>query len=90
MNKVSPGNKYALINTYLQLPSPAVVIPWSEIKKQKLQDFHKNDIDMKETAVAILTKQIASRVYNNVKLLNTPEKNRLIRSLQDELQCEEI
>ena len=43
---------------------------------------------MKETAVAILTKQMENSVCNNVNLLNNPEKQRLLNSPQDESQSE--
>ena len=44
---------------------------------------------MKETAVEISTKQMANSVCNNCNLLNTPEKKRLLHSLQDESQSED-
>ena len=84
-----PGNKQALLNMYLELPNPPEIIPWYDEKEQEVQDLHNTGIDMKETTVAILTKQMANIVYNNVNLLNTPEKQRLLHSLKDESQSED-
>ena len=39
---------------------------------------------MKDTAVAVSTKQMANAVCNNINLLNTPEKTRLILTLNQE------
>ena len=69
---------------YLELPNPPKIIPWSDEKEQEVKDLHNTGIDMKETAVAILTKQMVNSVCNNVNLLNTPEKQRLLHSLQYE------
>ena len=44
---------------------------------------------MKETAVAISTKQMENSVCNNVNILNTPENQRLLHILQDESQSED-
>ena len=89
LNKVPPGNKQALIDMYLELPNPPEIIPWSDEREQEVQDLYNTGIDMKETAVAISTKQMVNSVCNNVNLLNTPEKQRLLYSLQDESQSED-
>ena len=39
---------------------------------------------MKDTAVAVSTKQMANAVCNNMNLLSTPEKTRLIETLNEE------
>ena len=44
---------------------------------------------MKETEVAIFTKQMANSVCNNVNLLNTLEKQIVLHILQDENQSED-
>ena len=41
---------------------------------------------MKETAVTISTKQMENSVCDYVNILNTPENQRLLHSLQDEYQ----
>ena len=74
LNKVTPGNKQALIDMYSELPNPPKIIPWSDEKEQEVQDFHNTGIDMKETTVEISTKKMANSVCNNVNILNTPEK----------------
>ena len=56
INKAPPGNKQALIDTYLELPNPPEIIPWSDEKEQEVQDLYNTGIDMKETVVAIPTK----------------------------------
>ena len=89
INKVPPGNKRALIDMYLELTNPPEIISWSDEKEQEVQYFHNTGIDMKETAVAISTKQMANSVCNNVNILNTPENKRLLHSLQDESQSED-
>ena len=59
---------------YLKLPNHPEIIPWYDKKEQEVQDFHNTGIDMKETAVGILTKQMANSVCENTNLLNIPEK----------------
>ena len=44
---------------------------------------------MKETSVAISTKQMENSVCNNANILNTPENQRLLHILQDESQSED-
>ena len=88
LNKVSPVDKQALIDMYLELPNLPKIIPWSDEKEQEVQDFHNTLIAMKETVVGISTKQMENSVCNNVNILNTPEKQRLLHSLQDESQSE--
>ena len=84
-----PGNKQALIDIYLELPNPPEIIAWSDEKEQEVQDFLNTGIDMKETSVAISTKQMENSGCNDVNILNTPEKQRLLNSLQDESQSED-
>ena len=81
LNKVPPGNKQALIDMYLELPNPPEIIPWSDEKEQEVKYLNNTGIDMKETAVTIPTKQMENSVCNDVNLLNTPEKQRLLHSL---------
>ena len=89
LNKFPPGNKQALIDMYLELPNTPQNIPWSDEKEQEVQYFQNKIIDMKETAVVISTKQMANSVCNSVNILNTPENQRLLHSLQDESQSED-
>ena len=56
LNKVPPGNRQALIQMYLDAPSPPEVIPWSNEKELELRELHSTEINMKETVVAVSTK----------------------------------
>ena len=78
------GNKNALLQRYFQTPNPPEISPWNELKEQELVRLRDNDIGMKDTAVAVSTKQMANAVCNNVNLLSTPEKTRLIETLNQE------
>ena len=43
-----------------------------------------NGIGTKDTALDVSTKQMANAVCNNVNILSTPEKTRLIETLNEE------
>ena len=78
------GNKNALLERYFLTPNPQEISPWNEVKERELVRLRDNDIGMKDTAVAVSTKQMANAVCNNVNLLSTPEKTRLIETLNRE------
>ena len=63
---------------YLEQPNPPKIIPWSDEKEQEVQDLHNTGIGMKETVVAILTKQMVNGVCNNVNFLNTPKNSKTL------------
>ena len=78
------GNKPELLNRYFETPDPEEITPWSDLQEQELLTLQDNGIEMKDTAVAVSTKQMANAVCNNINLLNTPEKKRLILTLNQE------
>ena len=76
------GNKAELLNRYFETPDPEEITPWSDLQEQELLTLQDNGIEMKDTAVAVSMKR--NVVYNNINLLNTPEKTRLIQTLNQE------
>ena len=78
------GNKNALLQRYFETPNPQEISQWNEVKEQELVRLRDNGIVMKDTALAVSTKQMANAVCNNVNLLSTPEKTRLIETLNEE------
>ena len=78
------GNKNALLQRYFETPNPQEISQWNEVKEQELVRLRDNDIRMKDTALAVSTTQMVNAVCNNVNLLSTPEKTRLIETLNEE------
>ena len=78
------GNKNTLLQRYFETPNPQEISQWNEVEEQELVRLRDNGIVMKDTALAVSTKQMANAVCNNVNLLSTPEKTRLIETLNEE------
>ena len=77
VRKVPPGNKRSLVTLYCTLPDPEKVVPWSEEQENELSTLKQETIDLKDTALAVSTNQMARGITNNIELLNTPEKEML-------------
>ena len=78
------GNKSVLLAQYFETLDPPDVTPWSKVQELELVRLKDNGIDMKDTAVEVSTKQMANAVCNNANLISTPEKTRLIETLNQE------
>ena len=83
VSKIPPGNKAALIQLYFDTPDPEEIMAWSKMQENKLLTVKQDHIDMKDTALAVSANQMDRGVSNNIKLLNTPEKNILIDKLRE-------
>ena len=77
VRKVPPGNKQSLVDIYCNSPDPEEVVPWSEEQENALATMKQETIEMKDTALAVSTNQMARGITNNFALLNTPEKEKL-------------
>jgi len=84
VRKIPPGNKNFLIDTYFNSPDPEEIVPWSEEQENMLSTLKREIIDMKDTALAVSTNQMARGITNNITLLNTPEKEMLRNKLKEE------
>lgn len=84
VRKIPPGNKNFLIDTYFNSPDPEEIVPWSEEQENMLSTLKREIIDMKDTALAVSTNQMARGITNNITLLNTPEKEMLRNKLNEE------
>ena len=73
-----------MLQQYFETPNPQEISPWNEVKEQELVMLRDNCIKMKDITIAVSTKQMANAVCNNVNLLSTPEKTRLIQTLNQE------
>ena len=62
---------------YFEAPDHPRNIQWSDQKERELWELHNDDIDMNETDIVVSTKQISNSICSNVKLLSTPEKQRI-------------
>ena len=78
------GNKAMLLNQYFATLDQKEILIWSKAQEQELLNLKNNNIDMKETAGAVSTKQMANVVCININLLSTPEKTRLRDTLHQE------
>ena len=77
VSKVPQGNKPELVTLYCSLPEPEDIVPWSEEQENELLTLKQETIDLKDTALAVSTNQMARGITNNIALLNTPEKEKL-------------
>ena len=73
-----------LLNQYFETQDPQEITQWSDLQEQELLTLKSNAIEMKDTAIAISTKQMVNTICNSINLLNIPKKTRLIQTLNQE------
>jgi hypothetical protein len=83
--KVKPTSqrKNDLIQAYVDAPKPPIKIAWKRSEQAKLDALLEQNVDVRETALGVATKQMANAVTNNLANLDTPTRLLLKRKLDE-------
>ena len=77
---------------YVDAPNPSIV-PWTNLEDDALNALKNAEIELKDTALAVSTNQMANGIKNKVSLLKAPERRNLLNALinsENEPAVEEI
>jgi hypothetical protein len=75
--------KEDLVELYVKAEKPGITKAWTRTKEAELVKLKDPLMDMKHTALGVATTHMANAVCNNMANLATPERTRLLQSLQD-------
>jgi hypothetical protein len=81
--KPTAKRKTEMVDAYIKAPKPQITKSWTRSEEARLTELLKEDVPIKETALAVATTQMARAVTNNLANLDTPTRASLKRSLQD-------
>ena len=82
MGVVPAQKKGDLVIKYSKAPPPKVALPWTDADEEKLQSLKTDDIQIKDTALAVATQQNARALVNNVAQLDQTHRDALLKALQ--------
>ena len=82
LEKNPTGNRQSLLMQYFDVPDPYHVLSWYNAQESDLSKLNEENIRMRETAVEVSMNQMARGESNDVELLNSPERDKLLQSLR--------
>ena len=65
---------------YVDAPNPSIV-PWTNLEDDALNALKNAEIELKDTALAVSTNQMANGIKNKVRLLKSKKRRELLNAL---------
>ena len=76
-----PLTKHEYVKAYAAAARPPLPVPWTQEDESKLLTIRSEDVELKDTALGVASKQMAAAVTQNMSKLDADSRHKLLQSL---------